>query len=1366
MIRLNRRRTVTRHSYVPQPLEGRFLLSTYYVATTGDDAHPGTALDQPLRTIQEAAERARSGDTVLVRGGTYREAIRPARSGTADDPITFRPYNGEAVTVSGADPVTGWSRLSGSVYKASRNADLGVGNNQLFVDGRMMIEARWPNTTLDVSRPRKATADTVNAVFAGQASYATLTDSGLAAANFADGAWDGGVLHIASGQGWVTQTAAVTDSTAGGSLSFDYVQRTNNFKSDRFETPEAGDAYFLTGKFVGLDAAGEWFYEDSSDTLYLWTPGGDSPSGHTVEAKARKSAFDLSGRSYVDVEGFRVFAATIVTDAASNGIRLDGIDAEYVSHFSTSPTGWEVPSDAGIYLAGSNSSLRNSTISFSAGHGVNVIGSFNRVENNVIHDVAYSGANGSGIRVAGPGHVLRSNTIYNAGRTGILHTRLTGGRIIHNTIHDVMLQTTDGGGTYAFGADGAGTEIAYNRVYNVLTGGFGGAGVYLDNGSSNHVVHHNLVYNANHAVKLNPPSPTNQVFNNTLLGTSRSVATSGDKSMPGTAFRNNIFNKPVDIGPGAVQESNVYASAAAQFVDPANGDYRLQPTSPGVDDGMLLSPYTDGYAGGAPDAGAFETGRAAWTSGASGAISVPDDDPPATPRALTATASAAGITLNWHHAPDPDRAGYHVYRAAASTGPYTRVTSRPLAASHYLDPGAALEATTHYRVVAIDTSDNLSAPASTSAFADTPGAAPPAPSNLVLTPSSATAIDLAWNLVPDVSGYRVERKAPGESSFREIANVNVPTFRDGNLVAGGAYGYRVRAENLRGVSSPSSTVSASPLATPAGLTATVAGAMRTDLAWSNVTGEARYDVQRGRDGQTGWLTIAATMPDVTRYSDVSVATGGRYFYRVVAVGNAGPSAPSDVAGTGAEVSAYRSVDISAVPAGSTTVVGADTAFDVTGGGGDINGAADRFRFVYREVTGDFDVRVRLQSLTHTHEWTKAGLMARQDLSSDSRNVFMLATPGENGFRISSRFSDGGTTLVTGAGGAVSYPNTWLRLRRTGATFTGYRSSDGVNWFFVGSRTLSLPERVYFGMALTSHDTRATATAKFRDLSDVPDRGPVVPAAPARLSTTAASPSRVDLDWSASAGATGYRLERKGPGDTAFEELARVSATSYRDASVNGGATYAYRVRAENSAGVSAPGAAVSVETPAPVGALVGVDVGGSMPAGSTAVVREGTDYDLIAGGTDVNGATDRFHFAHRQVTGDFDVKVRLQSLGASNEWAKAGIMAREDLTGGSRNVFALATPGTNGYRISSRSTAGGSTFVNGSGVVSYPNTWLRLKRDGDNFTAYRGSDGQTWTQTGTTRTLALPETLYLGLAATSHTTQTTTRAEFRNFGDA
>ena len=118
-------------------------------------------------------------------------------------------------------------------------------------------------------------------------------------------------------------------------------------------------------------------------------------------------------------------------------------------------------------------------------------------------------------------------------------------------------------------------------------------------------------------------------------------------------------------------------------------------------------------------------------------------------------------------------------------------------------------------------------------------------------------------------------------------------------------------------------------------------------------------------------------------------------------------------------------------------------------------------------------------------------MARAGLSAGSAHASLVATPDVMGHRFSTRFSDGGSTLSTGTG-VVSYPNTWLRLKRTGDTFSGYRSTDGVNWTLVGSRTVDLPDTVYFGMAVTSHNPAATVTAQFRDLGDV---GPAPAAKP-------------------------------------------------------------------------------------------------------------------------------------------------------------------------------------------------------------------------------------------------------------------------------
>jgi Right handed beta helix region len=69
--------------------------SSYYVATTGDDSNPGTQT-APWRTVQHAADTARAGSTVNVRGGVYEELVSIKASGNATDgSITFRSYPGE-----------------------------------------------------------------------------------------------------------------------------------------------------------------------------------------------------------------------------------------------------------------------------------------------------------------------------------------------------------------------------------------------------------------------------------------------------------------------------------------------------------------------------------------------------------------------------------------------------------------------------------------------------------------------------------------------------------------------------------------------------------------------------------------------------------------------------------------------------------------------------------------------------------------------------------------------------------------------------------------------------------------------------------------------------------------------------------------------------------------------------------------------------------------------------------------------------------------------------------------------------------------------------------------------------------------------
>src|SRR5438876_2804094 len=73
--------------------------ASFYVSTTGSDSNPGTQT-APWRTVQHAADTARAGSTVNVRGGVYEELVSIKASGNASDGfITFRSYPGETAVL-------------------------------------------------------------------------------------------------------------------------------------------------------------------------------------------------------------------------------------------------------------------------------------------------------------------------------------------------------------------------------------------------------------------------------------------------------------------------------------------------------------------------------------------------------------------------------------------------------------------------------------------------------------------------------------------------------------------------------------------------------------------------------------------------------------------------------------------------------------------------------------------------------------------------------------------------------------------------------------------------------------------------------------------------------------------------------------------------------------------------------------------------------------------------------------------------------------------------------------------------------------------------------------------------------------------
>lgn len=100
-------------------LAGALHATEFHVATTGDDANPGTK-SSPFRTVQRAADATQPGDIVTVHAGVYRERVSPPRGGTSDKQrIVYQAARGEKVVITGSEPVKGWENISNDTWKVT-----------------------------------------------------------------------------------------------------------------------------------------------------------------------------------------------------------------------------------------------------------------------------------------------------------------------------------------------------------------------------------------------------------------------------------------------------------------------------------------------------------------------------------------------------------------------------------------------------------------------------------------------------------------------------------------------------------------------------------------------------------------------------------------------------------------------------------------------------------------------------------------------------------------------------------------------------------------------------------------------------------------------------------------------------------------------------------------------------------------------------------------------------------------------------------------------------------------------------------------------------------------------------------------------
>jgi len=160
---------------------------------------------------------------------------------------------------------------------------------------------------------------------------------------------------------------------------------------------------------------------------------------------------------------------------------------------------------------------------------------------------------------------------------------------------------------------------------------------------------------------------------------------------------------------------------------------------------------------------------------------------------------------------------------------------------------------------------------------------------------------------------------------------------------------------------------------------------------------------------------------------------------------------------------------------------ANNVFTVNGAGTQIYGTADAFHFVYQPLLGDGTIVARLVSLQGGSGYVSAGVMIREALSPDSTNAKTADWAAYGSIYFDVRSTTGGSTSEPGHV-TVTLPY-WVKVTRSGSTFTSYTSSDGANWVQLGAnQTINMAQNVFVGLAVTSGTPTALATATFDNVS--------------------------------------------------------------------------------------------------------------------------------------------------------------------------------------------------------------------------------------------------------------------------------------------
>ena len=663
---------------------GQATAGDFFVARDGSDAGPGS-INQPFATVARAQQAVRElkarepgrdkAIVVSIRGGSYEltEPIvfAPEDSGSAAAPVVYQAYGDERPVFSGGRRVTGWQVHEPGVWKVTLPA-VKAGKwyfSQLFVDDQRRFRPRLPKTgyysvaeSLKPSNPDlkghdrfQYAGDDVNSDWANRDDVEMM------------------MFHI-----WSASRMRIKSiDTAGHAVQFKIPTRSLSW----WASFNKGNRWLAINVKEALSEPGEWYLDRPTGELTYLARAGETPENSVVIAPL--------------LDQLVLFQGNIETQQWVQHIQLKGLTFAH-GHWRLGPNGYTMPqAEIGIGEALTAFAARHVLIDGCCVRHVGqwALGFGPGCRNNTVRacELWDIGAGGVKIGFAGTGdwsaprgvpktaeaiashHTVEDCTIAHLGR---LHPAAIGiwigdcphNRFLHNDVFDLYYSSvsvgwvwgfgktyahhneiafnhmhtigqgvlSDMGGVYSLGIQ-PGTTVHDNRIHHVHSFGYGGWGLYTDEGSTDIKLYNNLVHHTKDGGFDQHYGRNNEVFNNIFAFGTECMIRRNARRDRHTSFHyhNNIvlydrgyilgggwqlyeddsyqldhnlywhadgkpvqFTKDLDFEAWRKKHGQDAHSIVADptFTNARDGDFRLKPNSPAIVK-LGFKPFDDSQAG-------------------------------------------------------------------------------------------------------------------------------------------------------------------------------------------------------------------------------------------------------------------------------------------------------------------------------------------------------------------------------------------------------------------------------------------------------------------------------------------------------------------------------------------------------------------------------------------------------------------------------------------------------------------------------------------------------------------------------------------------------------------------------------------------